>query len=65
MFCLANEPTFDPLITNWKQIIMNKERKMGIWMDHFNAYLLESINGEIIERIKIISILEGIIFVWK
>ena len=24
---------------------------MGIWMDHFNAYLLESTNGLIIERI--------------
>lgn len=30
---------------------MKKVKMMGIWMDHFNAYLLESIDGEIAERI--------------
>jgi len=47
----SNELTFVPIKQNSNNIIMKKVKMIGIWMDHCDAYLLESIDGEIAERI--------------
>jgi hypothetical protein len=50
MLYQAHGRTFVPILINRRKIIMKKVKKIGIWMDHFNAYLMELTNGEIAER---------------